>query len=114
MSQKTFHRVPHAKTCRRLEMSATWFYKWHGRPPTPRARARAALDAAVKAALEASGRTHGSPRVHAELRATGRRVGLNTVAASMAAQGLVGRKPKRSRGLTRRDRRASPWRRTPV
>ncbi len=107
--QKTFHRVPHAKTCRWLAVSPSWFYKWHDRPPTPRATARTELDGAVRAAFEASGRTYGSPRVYAELRAAGWRVGVNTVAASMAAQGLVGRKPRRCRGLTRRDRRVIPF-----
>lgn len=107
--QRTKHRVPHAKTCAWLGVSASWFYKWRDRRPTPRAAARAELDAAVKAAFEASGRTYGSPRVHAELAAAGRRVGLNTVAASMATQGLAGRRPKNSKGLTRRDRRAIPF-----
>ncbi|HUO41179.1 MAG TPA: IS3 family transposase, partial [Mycobacterium sp.] len=38
--------------------------------------------------FEASGRTYGSPRIHADLHAEGWRVGVNTVADSMRRQGL--------------------------
>ena len=43
----------------------TEFSKWRDRPPTPAARRRAAVDAAVRASFDASGGTYGSPRVHA-------------------------------------------------
>ena len=49
--------------------------------------------------LEASGRTYGSPRIHADLIAEGWRVGINTVADSMRRQGLQGRTLKRRRCL---------------
>ncbi len=48
----------------------------------------------------------GSPRVLADLRADGWRVSTKTVEASMARQGLQGRRPKRRRGMTRPDGRA--------
>ena len=28
-AQRTEHRVPHAKCCRWLGVSVSWFYKWH-------------------------------------------------------------------------------------
>jgi transposase InsO family protein len=28
-AQRTDHRVPHAKCCRWLGVSQSWFYKWH-------------------------------------------------------------------------------------
>ena len=28
-AQRTVHRVPHAKCCRWLGVSESWFYKWH-------------------------------------------------------------------------------------
>jgi putative transposase len=111
-SQRTEHRVPHAKCCRWLGVSESWFYKWLDRPPTSRQARRAALDAAVKASFEESGGTpgtYGSPRVFEDLVETGWRVSKKTVAASMARQGLQGRCPKRKRRcLTRPDKAADP------
>ena len=99
-SQRTEHRVPHAKCCRWLEVSESWFYKWHDREPTARQQRRAELDAAVRASFEDSGGTpgtYGSPRVFDDLVEAGWKVSVNTVAASMARQGLQGRAPKRKR-----------------
>lgn len=104
--QRTMHRVPHTVTCAVLGISISWFYKWFGREPTERARRRAALDAKVRVLFEASRRTYGSPRIHADLLEAGEPVSVNTVADSMRRQGLQGRKPKRCRGLTRQDRTA--------
>jgi transposase InsO family protein len=111
-AQRTVHGVPHAKCCRWLGLSESWFYKWHDRPPTVRQRRRAELDAAVKASFDHSGGTpgtYGSPRVWEDLVAAGWKVSVNTVAASMARQGLQGRPPKRRRrSLTRPDKAAAP------
>jgi transposase InsO family protein len=111
-SQRTEHRVPHAKCCRWLGVSESWFYKWHDREPTVRQRRRAALDAAVRVSFDDSGGTpgtYGSPRVFEDLVADGWRVSVNTVAASMARQGLRGRCAKRKRrSLTRPDQAAAP------
>ena len=63
-SQRAEHGIPHAKCCRFLGLSESWFYKWHDRPPTKRQRRRQALDAQVERIFEDSGgnpRTHGSP-----------------------------------------------------
>jgi transposase InsO family protein len=93
-------------------VSQSWFYKWRDRPATPRQQRRAELDAAVKASFEDSGGTpgtYGSPRVFADLIEAGWKVSVNTVAASMARQGLQGRSPKRKRrSLTRPDKAAAP------
>jgi len=111
-SQRTEHRVPHAKCCRWLGVSESWFYKWHDREPTGRQRRRADLDEAVKTSFEESGGTpgtYGSPRVFEDLVEAGWKVSVNTVAASMARQGLAGRSPKRKRRcLTRPDKTAAP------
>lgn len=109
-SQRTDYGVPHAVTCRVLEISEQWFYKWRDRAPTDRQRRRVELDAKVKQVFDASGGTYGSPRVYAELVDDGETVGENTVAASMRRQGLVGRQPKRRKGgLTRQDRTKAPF-----
>lgn len=111
-AQRTEHRVPHAKCCRWLGVSESWFYKWHDREPTARDQRRAELDAAVKAFFDDSGGTpgtYGSPRVFEDLVEAGWAVSINTVAASMARQGLQGRSPKRKRRcLTRPDKAAAP------
>ena len=49
---------------------------------------------------------HGSPRLHADLRDAGWMVTEKTVADSMRRQGLVARKVKRRRGLTKQDKTA--------
>jgi putative transposase len=111
-SQRTDHGVSHAKCCRWLGVSESWFYKWHNRAPTPREQRRVELDTAVRASFDDSGGTpgtYGSPRVWEDLVAAGWRVSKNTVAASMARQGLQGRSPKRKRrSLTRPDQAAAP------
>jgi putative transposase len=111
-AQRADHRVPHAKCCRWLGVSESWFYQWKDRPPTARQQRQVELDAAVKASFDDSGGTpgtYGSPRVFADLIEAGWEVSVNTVAASMARQGLVGRSPKRKRrSLTRPDKAAAP------
>lgn len=111
-AQRTEHRVPHAKCCRWLGVSQSWFYKWRERPATPRQQRRAELDAAVKASFDDSGGTpgtYGSPRVFEDLIEAGWKVSVNTVAASMARQSLQGRSPQRKRrSLTRPDKAAAP------
>jgi transposase InsO family protein len=105
-SQRTEHGVPHAVTCRALGVSESWFYKWHGRQPSPRQQRRQELADAIRAVFDASGGTYGSPRVTLDLRAAGWRVSENTVARLMAELGLAGRAPKpRRRSLTRAGKR---------
>jgi putative transposase len=106
-AQRADHGVPHAFTCRVLELSESWFYKWRDRPPTPRQRRRAQLVAAVRESFAASGGSYGSPRVVEDLWEAGWRVSENTVAKVMSAEGLVARPQRRPRtGLTRTDKRA--------
>jgi transposase InsO family protein len=111
VSQRAEYGVPHAKCCRFLWVSVSWFYKWRDRLPTRRQRRREALDIEVKRIFEHSGgtpRTYGSPRIHAELLDAGWQVSENTVADSMARQGLVARPKRRFRSLTRPDKAADP------
>lgn len=56
--------------------------------------------------FDASNKTYGSPRIHADLIEAGWQVSEKTVAESMRRQGLQGRKPKRRRGLTKQDKNA--------
>ena len=111
-AQRTDHGVSHAMACRALDVPSSTFYKWRDRPPTPRQVRRARLDEAVKKSFDDSGgipETYGSPRVFEDLIEDGWVVSVNTVASSMARQGLQGRAPKRKRrGLTRPDKAAAP------
>ncbi len=95
-------------SCRLLSVSESWFYKWRNRQPTATERRREELDLKVRIVFETSGRTYGSPRVRARLRADGEQVSKKTVAASMARQGLVARHIRRRRSLTRPDKAAVP------
>ena len=107
--QRTFYRVPVAVCCAILGLSAGWFYKWIKAPVTGQLHRRRDLDARVAELFDASERTYGSPRLHRDLVEEGWSVGENTVADSMRRQGLFGRKPKRSRGLTKQDRAAAKF-----
>jgi len=111
-AQRADHDVPHAVACRALDVAESTFYKWRDRPSTPRATRRVRLDEAVRASFADSGGTpgtYGSPRVWEDLIEDGWVVSVNTVADSMARQGLQGRAPKRKRrSLTRPDKAAAP------
>lgn len=111
-AQRTDHGVPHAVSCRALDVPESTFYKWRDRRPTPRQRRQGDLDAAVKASFDDSGGTpgtYGSPRVWQDLVEAGWKVSKKSVAASMARQGLAGRCPKpKRRSLTRPDKAAAP------
>ena len=108
-AQRTDHGIPHAVSCRALEVSESWFYKWRARQPTRREARRARLDAEVRRSYVESDGDYGSPRVRADLRQWGWQVSTKTVAASMARQGLVGRPTRRRfRCLTRPDKAARP------
>jgi transposase InsO family protein len=101
--------VPYAVACRALGISESWFWKWHGRPPTPTRQRRAELDKAVAAAFADSRGTYGSPRIFDDLKEAGWRVSEKTVAKSMARQGLVARPVRKRRGLTRADKGRRPF-----
>jgi transposase InsO family protein len=77
--------------CEVLGVSRSGFYAWKGRPPPPRAVEDASLVIEIKAAHEAGRGNYGSPRVHRELRAKGRRVSRKRVERLMRQQGIVAR-----------------------
>jgi putative transposase len=81
--------------CRVLAVSKAGYYAWAKRAPSARAIADAALTETITAVHERSRRTYGSPRVHAELAAQGRRHGAKRVARLMRAAGLRAGAPRR-------------------
>jgi putative transposase len=100
-AQREQYRIPHAVACRALGVSESWFYKWHGGAPGPRAQRRDRLKAEVARLFKVHEGKYGSPRITADLRDDGWRVSENTVAALMREQHLAARRKKRRRGTTR-------------
>jgi putative transposase len=82
---------PVRRLCRLVGIAASGFYAWlrRGCGPARREGVDQGLQARVGAIFAASRGTYGSPRVHAELRAQGVRVGRNRVARLMREGGLV-------------------------
>jgi putative transposase len=100
-AQRDERRIPAAVACRALGVSRSWYYKWAGGRPPPRAERRARLKAEVKRLFDAHRGTYGSPRIAADLRDAGWRVSENTVAGLMRELGLAARPKKRRRSTTR-------------
>ena len=75
--------------CRVVGASPSGFYAWLRRGSGARGRDDGSLARQIAAIVEASRRTYGSPRVHAELRAEGVRVGRKRVARLMREGGLA-------------------------
>jgi len=74
--------------CSVLRVSASGYDAWRGRPESARAQANKALVQDIRRVHASSRRRYGSPRVHASLRAEGKRVGCNRVARLMRAHGI--------------------------
>ena len=91
---------PTSLLCRVLQVSRSGYYAWRQRGTSRRAQADAELSGEIATAHERSRRTYGAPRIHAELRACGRRVGRKRVARLMRRAGLVGISRRRYRCTT--------------
>ena len=77
-AEKAEHSI--SRLCRVLGVSRVGFYAWRARPPSARALRDAELERLVAAVFAESRETYGAPRVHAELRARGVRVGKKRIA----------------------------------
>jgi transposase InsO family protein len=88
------------RACELLKVSRAAYYAAREGRPSRRARQDAELAAQVKAVHEESKGRYGAPRVHASLRARGRRHSRKRVARLMQAQGLQGRAAKRWKKTT--------------
>jgi transposase InsO family protein len=88
------------RACELLKVSRSAYYAARGDEPSDRARQDAELAAEVKKAHEDSKARYGAPRVHAQLRAQGRRHSRKRIARLMRAQGLQGRAAKRWKKTT--------------
>ena len=91
---------PVAVQCEVFGVSCSGYYAWVRRPASPRAGEDATLIVEIKAAHKVGRGGHGSPRVHRELRAKGRRIGKKRVERRMREESIVGRKKRRFRRTT--------------
>ena len=97
-----------ATMCRVLEVSASGYYAWKSRMPSKRLMDDGVLQAEIETIHRRSRATYGVPRVHAELRAEGTRVGRKRVARLMRRAGLEGASRRKRAWTTKRDRDARP------
>lgn len=86
--------------CGVLNVSRSGYYAWKRRPKPAREKADAQLAAQVAAVHQRSRTTYGSPRVHAELKARGVRVGRKRIERLMRESGLEGRRKRRFKRTT--------------
>ena len=100
-AQRADHGVPHAVSCRALDVPGSWFYKWRRGDVSPRRARRDRLKAEVARLFAAHKGKRGSPMITADLHDAGWRVSKNTVAAVMAEMGLAARPKRRRKGTTR-------------
>ena len=95
-----------ATMSRVLQVSRSGFYAWSGRSPSRRSREDEELGGRIKLIHEGSRGTYGAPRIHAELVASGRRVGRKRVARLMRENGLCGVSRRKWTTTTVQDRAA--------
>jgi len=101
-------RYPVQVMCRVLEVSRAGYYGWLKREPSERARRDSELTKRIEAIHGRSRRTYGRPRIHAELKEEGERVGAKRVGRLMQAAGLEGASRRRGTCTTRRAMDARP------
>jgi putative transposase len=94
--------------CRVLEVSASGYYAWRRRKSSVRSREDEALRGRIIAIHTQSRQTYGSPRIHAELKEEGKRVGRKRVARLMRESGVAGTSRRKWVRTTRRDPAARP------
>lgn len=86
--------------CRVLGVSRSGYYDWRSRPESDRTRRHRSLTEKIRHFHQASRKTYGSPRIHADLLESGERVGENTVALLMQRAGIVPKTVRRFRVTT--------------
>jgi putative transposase len=85
---------PVAVLCRVMQVARSGYHAWAVREECDRVREDRVLSVHVAAAFERSRRTYGSPRIQAELREDGLRIGRGRAAQIMREIGLVARRKR--------------------
>ena len=96
------------RMCALLGVSSSGYYVWRRRAQCAAARTDEELRDQIRSIYERSRGTYGSPRIHAELAATGIHVSRKRVARLMREAGLVGASRRRWISTTVRDAKARP------
>ena len=91
--------------CGILDVSRSGFYAWCERPESQRAVESVRLGTLVEQVHKESRGNYGVPRMHAELRARGEKLGRHRVARLMREKDLHGRVKRRYRTTTKADAR---------
>ena len=104
------HRAQHRviTLCRVLGVSPSGYYAWCTRPASKRKQRDGELLRRIRTIHLASRETYGRPRLVAELKDEGVRVGGKRVARLMRAAGIVGVSRRKQVFTTVRDRDARP------
>ena len=96
------------RMCSLLGVSPSGYYAWRQRAQPSATHTDEQLREQIRAIYERSRGTYGSPRIHAELAATGTHVSRKRVARLMREQGWVGASRRRRVSTTVRDGKARP------
>ena len=94
--------------CEVLGVSRSGYYAWSKREPSDRSQEDAELTQQIRAFHERSDGTYGAPRIHADLKAQGVRVGRKRVARLMRAACLQGVSRRRQFRTTVRSESSRP------
>ena len=94
--------------CRVLGVSTRGYYAWRSREISDRKQKDATLLVEIERIHHESRRTYGSPRIHAELREDGTRIGRKRVARLMKQARISGVTRRKYVRTTRRDARDRP------
>ncbi len=94
--------------CRVLGVSPSGYYAWRSRAASARSVSDAVLTERIREIHEYSRGTYGAPRIHAELKKQGWRVGRKRVARLMLAAGIFGVSRRKWICTTQRRKGARP------
>ena len=93
-------QFPVQRMCRLLEVSPSAYYAWRGRPESQRVREDRRLLMEIRAIHSAKREVYGSPRIHAELKAQGLRLGEKRVARLMCENGIRAKQKRKFKVTT--------------
>ncbi|MGE8414944.1 MAG: IS3 family transposase [Pseudomonas sp.] len=99
--QRCRNEYPVRLMCRCLRVSASGYYAWLDRDPSPRAQENARLVRRIREIHEDSRGVIGAPRMHEDLLDEGETVSLNRVARLMATERIQGWPRRKKRGFGR-------------
>ena len=101
--------LPVRTMCRALGVSASGFYAWRDRKPSPRAIANAVMTERIRQINKDSYESYGMPRVREELQEQGEVISRKRIARLMRVAGIRGISRRRAFAVTtRRDQKQRP------